>query len=182
MPTSSRKRLHQLVRSVRTQQARHVLDAENMRAHLLQFFRDPNVVLQRVFVAFRIENIARVADRQPRTGGPFRARLRRRPACSEASSENRRCGKCRCPARQLRGRTRVRRYPDKRYIRRHSRLAAASGSRYSEWPSRSTRKALPWIFVQEAHGDIERCAAPHLQAVQVGQSLATQNPQFASMS
>ena len=47
---------------VRLAQAAHVLDAQNVRAHLFQFFRQANVILQRIFVALRIENVARVAD------------------------------------------------------------------------------------------------------------------------
>ena len=97
------QRAHQLLGRVGLAQPGHIFDGEHVRAHALQFARHLHVILR--------ANTCRGAGRGCRRYS--RPRLRRscrscaRPpwgsSCSAASSANRRCGRCRCPARRLRG-------------------------------------------------------------------------------
>ena len=54
---------HQLLCGVRTAQAGHVLDAQGVGTHLLEFLRKLHVILERIFIALIVEDIARVTDR-----------------------------------------------------------------------------------------------------------------------
>ena len=56
------QRAHQLFGGIGLAQARHVLDGQDVRAHAFQFLGHAHVVLQRVLVAPRIEDVAGVAD------------------------------------------------------------------------------------------------------------------------
>ena len=56
------QRLDQRVRRVRLAQAGHVLDAQDVRAHLHQLLGQLHVILQVVFGALGIEDVAGVAD------------------------------------------------------------------------------------------------------------------------
>ena len=56
--------VHELPGRERPAQAGHVLDREDVRAHLLQLPAPCHVVLERVLVACRVEDVAGVADRR----------------------------------------------------------------------------------------------------------------------
>jgi len=56
------ERLYQFICCVRLEEARHILDGQNMRAHFLQLFCHTDIVLKRVFVTFRVCDIAGIAD------------------------------------------------------------------------------------------------------------------------
>ena len=58
------QRLHQLVGGVGLAQPGHVLDGQDVRAHALQFLGHAHVVVERILVALRIEDVAGVADRR----------------------------------------------------------------------------------------------------------------------
>ena len=56
------QRADQLFGRVRLAQAGHVLDGQDVRAHLLQFLGQLDVILQVVLAAARVEDVAGVAD------------------------------------------------------------------------------------------------------------------------
>ena len=67
------------------QQAGHVLDAEDMAAGGLELLGEVDVIVERVFGAVGIENVAGVADRAFDELAGLRARRRWRRACSRPS-------------------------------------------------------------------------------------------------
>ena len=57
------QRLHQFLRSVWFAQTGHIFDSQNVGTHPLQFLSHFDVVIQPVFIPFRIQNIAGIAHR-----------------------------------------------------------------------------------------------------------------------
>ena len=55
------ERVNELLRRVRLQQTGHILDAEQVRAAMLQLLGELDVIIERIAVALRVENVARVA-------------------------------------------------------------------------------------------------------------------------
>ena len=79
------QRLHQRVCGARPAQARHVLDAEDVRARRLQLARHLQVVVERVLLLVRVAQVAGVADGRLAQLARLAARRRWRRACSPPS-------------------------------------------------------------------------------------------------
>ena len=62
IPTSCRSAFTSFSAAYGLAQARHVLDGQDVRAHALQLLRHAHVVVERVLVALRVEDVAGVAD------------------------------------------------------------------------------------------------------------------------
>ena len=141
-PTSSLSAFTSAYAARGWQQTRHVLDAEHVRAGLLELLRHLHVVREGVLRLARVGDVARVADRGLARRLPVVARPRRsRRACSRPSSASRRCGTRRCPPARPGARSSARRCRDSSCTRPRSRSAAASAAAGSASPRGAARGA-----------------------------------------
>ncbi len=132
------ERLDQRVRRARLAQARHVLDAEDVRAGLLELLRHRDVVLEVVLGLARIAQVARVADGGFAQLAGLAAPRPSRRACCRPSSANRRRGTRRRRSAPPAARSSARRCRGSSCSRRRWPSAAASAAAGSASP-RGTR-------------------------------------------
>ena len=162
--------LDQLIRRIGPAQSRHVLDRENVRAHLFQFLRELDVILQRVLRASRIEDVAGVADRRFANRVRLLHRLHRDREIRRVVERVEHAE----DVHALRGGV-----PDEAGHDVVGVIRVAHGVRaakeHLETDVRNFRAQLaqtfPRVFVQEAHRRVEGRAAPHLQAEQLRRAL-----------
>ena len=122
------QRAYQFARGARLAHAGHVLDGQDVRAGLLQFLGQLDVVLQVVLRPRRVEHVAGVADRRLAERAGLDARRPSRRACCRPSSASRRRGRRRCRPWPPAGRSSARRCRDSWCSRPRWRRAAASGT------------------------------------------------------
>ena len=154
---------------IRFAQSAHVLDAQNVRAHLFQFFGQANVILQRIFIALRIEDVAGVADGRLAHFVRFIAnRLDRKLHVGQPVQRVENAKNIDALFRGLQNEgldrvVRIRRIP---YAvgraKQHLETNIGDGLPQKLEPR-------PGIFEKKSHGHVERRAAPHFHAVKVVQ-------------
>ena len=162
--------LHQPFGGIGTAKARHVLDAENVRAHAFQFLRHADVVVQRVFLASGVQHVAGVTYGGFAHGAGLERRLHRRPHVVHAVQRIE-------DAEDVHAL--VRGFLDE--FRHHvvgiggiahgvrgaqQHLETDVGDGFPQAPQADER-----IFVQEAQAYVERRASPHFQAEETGHAV-----------
>ena len=164
------QRLHQFECCIRLAQPGHILDSQEMGAQLLKLLGQPEVIFERVLRPAFVQNVAGIANR----GFTHRARFERR-VNGHAHVVN---GIERIEDAEnvdalgvsftdefnddiigIRGVTHG-------VCAAQEHLKANIGNALAE-----NTQPVPRIFMQEAHGSIERRASPHFQAEELRQSL-----------
>ncbi|SPU68989.1 Uncharacterised protein [Brucella neotomae] len=164
------QRLEQHARGGRLQQARHILDRNNMRASLFHFLRQIDVIIKVVFGAIRVQNIARIADRRFTELVFLQHRIHRHAHVLNPveAVEN---------AEQVNARARCLAHEIFHHIVRIGFVANPVRTAQKHLQQEVGRafahqcQTLPRVFGQEAHGDVESSPAPAFQREQVWQRL-----------
>ena len=161
------QRLHQLLRRKGPHQARHVLDAQHVRTHLFQFLGQAHVVLQVILVAFRVQDVAGVAQRAFADGVRLLAHgIHRRLQIGQVVQRVKDAEDIHAVLRRVLDEAL---HHVVRVVGVAHRVRAAE--EHLQQDVRHLRadaaQALPRVFTQEAHRHVKRRAAPHLQGEKV---------------
>ena len=168
MPTSCRSVRTSFCGRVRLAQPGHVFDGQHVRAHALQFARHLHVIIERILVAARIQDVARVTDRGLADLAGLAHGLHgdlhvRKPVQRVEDAENIDALRGGLADESLDSIVRISGIAyGVRRTQQHLETNVRNGFAQLAQPQ-------PRIFVQEAHGHVEGRPAPHLQAVEVVQ-------------
>ncbi len=164
------QRFHQLVCGEGFAEAGHIFDAEYMRAHFLQLLRQADVILERVLIALRIENVAGIAD-----GG-----LANLVALPHRVHGHAHVGQ---PVQRIENAENVDALPRRLFDEGRDNVIGVGGVAHGVGRAQQHLKTdirdgfaqlaqtLPGILVQKPQRDVEGGAAPHFEAVEIGQTM-----------
>ena len=160
------ERPDEFFRRERLEQARHILDVEDVGAHPLQFLAEIDVVLERILVALGIEDVARVAHGGLQHAAVLEHRLHRRTQAGR-------------PVERVEHPEDIDAVFRRKLHETVNHVVGIVGvtdrvgtaqqhleKNIGDLPAQFLQ-AFPRAFVQEAHGDVEGGAAPALQRIEV---------------
>ncbi len=169
-PHFAAQSFHQFVRSIRTTQPRHVFNAKRVGTHLLQLLRKFHVVVERIFIALRIEKIAGV------TNGALAHRVRvahRLHRGLEVGQIIERIENAKNIHAAFRRVFHKRLHHVVRIIRIANRIGATK--EHLETDVRNHRaqlaQSVPRVFAQETHRGVKGRTAPHLKAEELRRAM-----------